>query len=148
MFEPPFEALRSRYSRSVLAAYASSCAILVRLRAYQARYPALFEKYIIFGLHAFDAAILLGTMAATTPSCPLAASALIEFGKLEFKSLSPFSVRRSVSGQAAVFSYLSLTRFSIYTDQSIPMFVNSKTTIRSRRRIVSIYPLPTSTHLF
>jgi hypothetical protein len=80
MFEPPFEPLRGQYSRSVLAAYASACAILVRVRGYHAQYPKLLEKFAIFGIHSFDAAILLGTMVAMLPDCLLSASALVELG--------------------------------------------------------------------
>lgn len=79
--EPPFEPLRSRYSRSVLAAYAGACAILVRIRKFHEQEPATFKKMAFFGVHGFTAAIVLGSLAARAPDCPLAASALVEFGR-------------------------------------------------------------------
>jgi hypothetical protein len=81
VLEPPFEPLKGRYTRSVLAAYASACAILAHLRSLYGRHPKVFEKVVFFATVGFTAAAMLGSLAVTAPSCPLAKSALIEFGE-------------------------------------------------------------------
>jgi hypothetical protein len=47
----------------------------------------MFKKVAFFTIHGFTAAIILGSMAASAPDCPLSASALIEFGELILLSI-------------------------------------------------------------
>jgi hypothetical protein len=82
VLEPPFDPLKGRYTRSVLAAYASACAILAHLRGLYGRHPKIFEKIGFFGNIGFAAVVMLGSLATTAPGCPLAKSALVEFGEL------------------------------------------------------------------
>ncbi|KAG8849911.1 hypothetical protein FRB91_009527 [Serendipita sp. 411] len=79
LLEPPFDPLRSKYSRSVLAAYASACAILGRIRTLYAREPIIIARFTLFWTHSFSAAVMLGAIATRAPDCPLAATAIIEF---------------------------------------------------------------------
>lgn len=79
LLEPPFDPLRSKYSRSVLAAYASACAILNRIRTLYAREPIIIVRFSIFWTHSFSAAMTLGAIASRAPDSPLASTALVEF---------------------------------------------------------------------
>jgi len=80
LLEPPFDPLRGRFSRSVLAAYASACAVLGRIRTLYAREPIIMVRFSFFWTHSFSAAVILGAIATRAPDCPLAATALVEFG--------------------------------------------------------------------
>jgi hypothetical protein len=42
----------------------------------------IFEKVLLFANVGFTSVAMLGSLAATSPDCPLAKSALVEFGKL------------------------------------------------------------------
>ncbi|PVG04495.1 hypothetical protein CPB86DRAFT_771214 [Serendipita vermifera] len=77
--EPPFEPLRHRFSRSVLAAYASACAVLGRIRSLYARESIIMARFNFFWTHSFSAAVILGVIVTRAPDCPLAATALVEF---------------------------------------------------------------------
>lgn len=81
LLDPHFDLLKNQYSRSVLAAYASSCAILGRVRALYALEPVIIMKFSFFWTHGFSAAIILGAIAARAPDCSLASAALVEFGQ-------------------------------------------------------------------
>lgn len=79
LLEPPFDPLRGQYSRSVLAAYASACAVLGRIRTLYAREPIIMARFPFFWTHSFSAAVILGAIVTRAPDCPLAATALVEF---------------------------------------------------------------------
>ncbi|KAG8820773.1 hypothetical protein FRC17_010057, partial [Serendipita sp. 399] len=79
LLEPPHDPLRSKYSRSVLAAYASACAILGRIRTLYAREPIIIARFTLFWTHSFSAAVVLGAIATRAPDCPLAETAMVEF---------------------------------------------------------------------
>lgn len=80
LLEPPFDPLRGQYSRSVLAAYASACAVLGRIRTLYAREPIIMARFPFFWTHSFSAAVILGAIVTRAPDCPLATTALVEFG--------------------------------------------------------------------
>lgn len=81
LLEPPFDPLRSIYSRSVLAAYASACAIIGGVRGLYERDPVALRRYAFFWTNTFSAAVILCAIAIRAPDCPLANTALSEFGK-------------------------------------------------------------------
>ena len=81
LLEPPFDPLGSPFSRSVLAAYGSACAILSQVRSLYAREPVIILRFPFFWTHAFSAAVMLASIAIRAPDCTLALTALVEFGE-------------------------------------------------------------------
>jgi hypothetical protein len=80
LLEPPFDPLRGIYSRSVLASYASACAIVGRVRGIYEREPLALLRYAFFWTNTFSAAVILCSIAIRAPDCALAGTALSEFG--------------------------------------------------------------------
>lgn len=78
LLEPPFEPLRSPFSRSVLAAYGSSCAILGKVRSLYSREPIIIMRFSLFWTHAFSAAVILASITIRAPDCTLAQTSLME----------------------------------------------------------------------
>jgi hypothetical protein len=81
VMEPPYDPLRSKYARSVLAAYGSACAIIGRMRTLQAHEPRLMERFSIFWSHAFSALVIVASIVSRAPACPLSSTAIAEVGK-------------------------------------------------------------------
>jgi hypothetical protein len=124
LLEPPFEPLRSRFSRSVLAAYASACAVLGRIRTLYAREPIIIVRFTLFWTHSFTAAVLLGAIASRAPDCPLAATALVEF-----------SMWRTWTVESGFIDWL-------YTDHAVDMFTRAQHGYRAGRLLVRSATLP------
>jgi hypothetical protein len=80
LLEPPFDLMKSPYTRSVLAAYASATVMLENVRILQEHQAQRMKRATFFWTHAFTAAVILGSIAYRAPDCSLAAPALAEFG--------------------------------------------------------------------
>ncbi|PVF92897.1 hypothetical protein CPB86DRAFT_146095 [Serendipita vermifera] len=81
LLEPPFDLMKSPYTRSVLSAYASASVILENIRILQEHQPQRMKRATIFWTNAFTAAVILGAIAVRAPDCSLAAPALTEYDR-------------------------------------------------------------------
>ncbi|KAG8831636.1 hypothetical protein FRC17_002828 [Serendipita sp. 399] len=79
LLEPPFDPMKSQYSRSLMAAFASACAIVSHIRPLFSQEPIMVMTVSFLWTQCFTAAVILGALVVRAPECSLSPTALFEF---------------------------------------------------------------------
>ncbi|KAG9058429.1 hypothetical protein FS842_009497 [Serendipita sp. 407] len=79
LLEPPFDPIKSQYSRSLMAAFASACTIVSRVRPLFDKEPVIIMRISLLWTQCFTAAVILGALVVRAPDCSLSPTALFEF---------------------------------------------------------------------
>lgn len=158
LLEPPYDPLGSVYSRSVLAAYGSACAIIARIKNLYSLEPVLTARFSFFWIHSFSAAVTLASLAIRAPDCRLAPTALLEFdvavelfkrGQASYRAGRglPTLLRLQTSAHASFDSYHAGTWTQpTTTDSQLQRGLGGSATVQhvrtQRRESPSITPAP------
>jgi hypothetical protein len=132
VMEPPYDPLRSKYARSVLAAYGSACAIIGRLRTLQAHEPRLMERFSIFWSHAFSALVIVASIVSRAPACPLSSTAIVEVG--ERGTISQTTVHCNLTLLGKIIALKCSRRQTMHTDLGVSWSVSC-----DRSGVLSVY---------